>query len=942
MFHFHVCLNFRDCAEPNFSLLARPVSFPFKDVLGDCRRLSMFAQSFGLDLSSSKTQIRKDLKQLFHDPCPHKFRWCQSDMQQNRHPPTVSWGWSLMNLASTQWELCLLPYAGCCSMLRNVEANWGPRRRRLSRHSPCARHRHRCTTWAHNLCLESDRSDGETVHSRRSRERVQSGFSQCRGRRREERRERRELRNTQKWHGARMGWFWRHRIAQTSQCRCIGWICAKCGTQREHVRMRAYGEVWSAHAQEYLNKQFANQRMGQGRRTLALRVGQSRVYRESQPDDLCHCHWKEKERDERRQTEEEERAKKRETRERQRDTWKGEGRACHGSDGVSVQSWMCLCSRVCVSSKVSVCLLRFARDAPVYTFKTHPCVPSKRQCLTRHGRFDGTHGCKSVQCCLQCKNKEEHTTTRNINNNNTHSQRIEKIERRARHPRWEERKRVVKRERWEGRWEDRSKMRRQRWADREERKVKKINLQICICHSTLVSTATTTGCKLVVQFRDGVSRCFHHTIFGVSFLQYDTKNSRLYYSYRIEKSVLEVPPVWYWVSQVFWFPASWWGVVEICGSRLTLHVSWYFRCYLISSREEMIPKILGCWQEDGDGLSGAGKSSKNVLRITCKISSFFRQTRIAADHSSGTRNFPGLIGNVRHSRAACSLRIMKIFFFIQKVHVVQQVLNSEQKLIHGGGILFLLHGEFINSEMSDFIRLLTANSSLFIHFLAISCVRFLVDSVFRSEISKFFFFCELGQPTGLFDVAPMSVIQVVEWFHREPFQFFPNFFCNLFWAVRSPCKARSASFSMHSGRFFLSGRILSESCWDDDTLPKSRSFFPLKSDRSTFGEDSSLRYSFPELLTLDVCQRCITLDDAGFFSLPLATACWKNGDSEGICTSGSSVNSGEVNCLCSMVSVMSDATMVGTSLMSVVKLFFLETRFIGVYSLKISTRSLGS
>ena len=289
-----------------------------------------------------------------------------------------------------------------------------------------------------------------------------------------------------------------------------------------------------------------------------------------------------------RQKKKKERESRRERQEKDRDINEKEkaSRATFLMVCVSVQSWMCLCSRVCVSSKVSVCLLRFARDAPVYTFRTHPCVPSKRQCLTRHGRFDGTHGCKSVQCCLQCKNKEEHTTTRNINNNNTHSQRIEKSERRARHPRWEERKRVVKRERWEGRWEDRSKMRRQRWADREERKVKKKYLQICICHSTLVSTATTKGCKLVVQFRDGVSRCFHHTIFGVSFLQYDTKNSRLYYSYRIEKSVLEVPPVWYWVSQVFWFPASWWGVVEICGSRLTLHVSWYFRCYLISSRED--------------------------------------------------------------------------------------------------------------------------------------------------------------------------------------------------------------------------------------------------------------------------------------------------------------------------------------------------------------------
>ena len=55
----------------------------------------------------------------------------------------------------------------CCLMLRNVEVNWGPRKRRLSRRtlagnscfwaegwSACARYRHRCRTWAHNLCLE--------------------------------------------------------------------------------------------------------------------------------------------------------------------------------------------------------------------------------------------------------------------------------------------------------------------------------------------------------------------------------------------------------------------------------------------------------------------------------------------------------------------------------------------------------------------------------------------------------------------------------------------------------------------------------------------------------------------------------------------------------------------------------------------------------------------
>ena len=60
-----------------------------------------------------------------------------------------------------------------------------------------------------------------------------------------------------------------------------------------------------------------------------------------------------------------------------------------------------------------------------------------------------------------------------------------------------------------------------------------------------------------------------------------------------------------------------------------------------------------------------------------------------------------------------------------------------------------------------------------------------------------------------------------------------------------------------------------------------------------------------------------------------------------VLTSRSCVNSGEV-CPASMVSVVSDATTVGTSSMSVVKLFFLERKLFGVYSMEISIRSLGS
>ena len=53
-------------------------------------------------------------------------------------------------------------------------------------------------------------------------------------------------------------------------------------------------------------------------------------------------------------------------------------------------------------------------------------------------------------------------------------------------------------------------------------------------------------------------------------------------------------------------------------------------------------------------------------------------------------------------------------------------------------------------------------------------------------------------------------------------------------------------------------------------------------------------------------------------------------------TSRSCVKSGEVNCLASVVSLMSDVTTVGKSSMLIYKLFFL------VGSLEISIRSLGS
>ena len=185
------------------------------------------------------------------------------------------------------------------------------------------------------------------------------------------------------------------------------------------------------------------------------------------------------------------------------------------------------------------------------------------------------------------------------------------------------------------------------------------------------------------------------------------------------------------------------------------------------------------------------------------------------------------------------------------------------------------------------------------------------------------------------------------WFHGEQYQIFlfPIFSVHLH--VSHWQSFLSCTVTMQSSLCFLFQGIREDSFFLSlveimTHFRNHNSLFLLVGIVQHFWEDSSLRCSIPQLPTLDFCQRCITLDDAGFFRLPLATACWKNGDSEGICTSRSSVNSGEVNCLGSMVYVMSDATMVGTSLLSVVKLFFLETKFIGVYSLEISTRSLGS
>ena len=106
---------------------------------------------------------------------------------------------------------------------------------------------------------------------------------------------------------------------------------------------------------------------------------------------------------------------------------------------------------------------------------------------------------------------------------------------------------------------------------------------------------------------------------------------------------------------------------------------------------------------------------------------------------------------------------------------------------------------------------------------------------------------------------------------------------------------------------------------------------------------STHRCSFPQLPTFDVCQGFMTFGDAGCCGLllPLAAACWRTGALNGI--HFSSLRKQRWSHSRTQVSGASDAAMVvGTSLKSVLKLFLLEGKLIGVCSLEISIRLLGS
>ena len=108
-------LSFVQSLLSQFFLLSRPIQLSDQGFCGDVACLSPFAQRFSLDLSSPLNCFT-----IYVRTSPP---WCQYDAQQSHGPPTVSWGQSLMHLVSIKWEPCLLPDAGCCLKLQNVEAN---------------------------------------------------------------------------------------------------------------------------------------------------------------------------------------------------------------------------------------------------------------------------------------------------------------------------------------------------------------------------------------------------------------------------------------------------------------------------------------------------------------------------------------------------------------------------------------------------------------------------------------------------------------------------------------------------------------------------------------------------------------------------------------------------------------------------------------------------
>ena len=206
------------------------------------------------------------------------------------------------------------------------------------------------------------------------------------------------------------------------------------------------------------------------------------------------------------QTEEEERESQKERQEKDRVIHEKEKawRATVLIVCVSVQRWMCLCSRVCQFKCVCVCY-----GLP----ETLPCTLSKRIHVCRQNAsvsqdtgVSTAHMGARAFCVVFCARTKKHIQ-QNATSTTSHTA---KELRRVREERdiWDGRGEKESCEERDERWEDRSKMRRQRWAESEERKGKRWNYKSV---SVVLHRCPRLQQRDVVQFRDSVFRRFHHT-----------------------------------------------------------------------------------------------------------------------------------------------------------------------------------------------------------------------------------------------------------------------------------------------------------------------------------------------------------------------------------------------------------------------------------------------
>ena len=183
-----------------------------------------------------------------------------------------------------------------------------------------------------------------------------------------------------------------------------------------------------------------------------------------------------------------------------------------------------------------------------------------------------------------------------------------------------------------------------------------------------------------MPFRDRISRVIHHNSES-KFLQYDTKGPK--FNDRDQNVGLALKNSADLVS------------IEFPGP----------------NPQEDDDKFFELSKNGEDSPSRLGTLSKTFPEVPLefRVSSGNPESRLSIP--SGTRNTQRLAGNVGCSRTARCFRIVKISCVGQGIHLVLQILHLSQELTHRRTILFLLHREFIDFQVSGSICFFAADPS---------------------------------------------------------------------------------------------------------------------------------------------------------------------------------------------------------------------------------------